>query len=135
MRIIIIRKLNELETAINQLRKLQRYSFDEIKDDLEKLWAVEHGLQIAIQIIIDIGNHIIAEIGENEIDKYTDIFDKLVKHNIIPSEFAVNIKGMIGFRNLLVHRYGEVNIEIIYEILQSRLHDFERFAGYIQSQI
>lgn len=135
MRTIIIRKLNQLETTINQLRKLQKYSFDEVKDDLEKLWAIEHGLQIAIQIIIDIGNHMIAEIGENEIDKYTDIFDKLVKHDIIPSEFAINIKGMIGFRNLLVHRYGEVNVEVVYDILQNRLYDFERFVGYVQSHI
>lgn len=135
MRTTIIRKLNELETAIKQLRKLQKYSYDEIEGDLEKLWAIEHGLQIAIQIVIDIGNHIIAEIGENEIDEYTDIFDKLVKHNIIPSEFAVNIKGMVGFRNLLVYRYGEVNAGIVYKILQNKLYDFERFIGYIQSYI
>lgn len=135
MQITIVRKINELETTIKQLRKLQKYSFDEIKDDLEKLWAVEHGLQIAIQIIIDVGNHIIAEMGENEIDEYMDIFDKLVKHNIIPSEFAVNIKGMIGLRNLLVHRYGEVNVEIVYKILQNKMYDFERFIGYIQSYI
>ncbi len=135
MRTTIIRKLNELETSIKQLRKLQKYSFSEIKDDLEKLWAIEHGLQIAIQIIIDIGNHIIAEIGENEIDEYTDIIDKLVKHKIIPPEFAINIKGMIGFRNLLVHRYGEVNTDIVYKILQNKLYDFERFIGYIQSYI
>lgn len=135
MRTTIIRKISELETTIRQLHKLKSYSFDEIKDDLEKLWAIEHGLQIAIQIIIDIGNHIIAEIGENEIDEYTDIFDKLVKHNIIPSEFAINIKGMIGLRNLLVHRYGEINVEVIYKILQNNLYDFERFIGYIQSHI
>lgn len=28
---------------------------------------------------------------------------ELIKHNIIPLEFAENIRGMIGFRNLLVH--------------------------------
>ena len=133
MKMAIVRKIRKLEVSIQQLRKFQKYSYDEIEDDLEKLWAIEHGLQISIQIIIDIGNHIIAEIGENEIEEYADIFDRLVKHNIIPLEFAENIRGMIGFRNLLVHRYSEVDSKIVYSVLQNRLYDFERFIGYIQS--
>jgi len=132
MNMAIVRKIRELEASIQQLRKFQKYSYDEIKDDLEKLWAIEHGLQISIQIIIDIGNHIIAEIGENEIEEYADILDRLVKHNIIPLEFAENIRGMIGFRNLLVHN-SEVDSKIVYSVLQNRLYDFERFIGYIQS--
>ena len=133
MKMTIIRKISELETSVQQLRKFQKYSYNEIKDDLEKFWAIEHGLLISIQIIIDIGNHIIAEIGENEIDEYADIFDRLVKYNILPLEFVENIKGMIGFRNLLVHRYGEIDARIVYDILQNKLYDFERFIGYIQS--
>lgn len=70
---------------------------------------------------------------ENEIEEYADILDRLAKHNILPLEFAENIRGMIGFRNLLVCRYGEVDPKIVYDVLQSRLYDFERFIGYIQS--
>lgn len=57
---------------------------------------------------------------------------ELIKHNIIPLEFAENIRGMIGFRNLLVHN-SEVDSKIVYSVLQNRLYDFERFIGYIQS--
>jgi len=83
--------------------------------------------------IIDIGNHIIAEAGENQIDGYSEIFERLAKLNILPQEFAKNIRGMVGFRNIIVHRYGDVNIHLVYEILQKRLYDFQRFIDYIQS--
>ena len=135
MNIVIDRKIRELEKSIDQLKKIQKYSFNEIEDDLEKFWAIEHGLQISIQMIIDIGNNIIAEVGENEIEGYSDVLDRLVKYNILPIEFADGIRGMIGFRNLLVHRYGEVDVKIVYDILQSKLYDFERFIGYIQSYL
>lgn len=130
---VIARKIRELEKSIRQLRKFQSYSYKEIDDDLEKFWAIEYGLQMSIQIIIDIGNHIIAEIGENEIDGYSDVLDRLVKCDILPLEFAKNISGMIGFKNLLVHGYVDVDVKIVYDILQNRLYDFERFIGYIQS--
>jgi uncharacterized protein YutE (UPF0331/DUF86 family) len=133
MRITITRMIRDLEASVQRLRKLQRYSYKEIEDDIEKFWAIEHGLQISIQSIIDIGNHIAAEIGENEIEEYADILNILEKHNVLPLEFAENIRGMIGFRNLLVHRYGDVDVKIVYDILQNRLYDFERFIGYIQS--
>ena len=130
---IIGRKIQELESYIQQLRKFQKYSYEEIEKDKEKLWAVEHGLQISIQIIIDVGNHIIAKMGENQIENYTDVFDKLAELNILPQEFAENIRLMVGFRNTLVYGYGDINIRTLYDVLQSKLYDFERFIGYIQS--
>jgi len=130
---IIDRKIQELESYIKQLRIFQKYSYEEIEKDKEKLWAVEHGLQISIQIIMDVGNHIIAKMGENQIENYTDVFDRLAELNILPKEFAESIRLMVGFRNIIVHRYSDVNIHIVYDILQNKLYDFERFIGYIQS--
>ncbi len=129
----ITRKLPELERYIQQLQKFQSYRYDEIESDLEKIWAIERGLQISVQIIIDIGNHILASIGENQIEDYTDVLSKLGKCNILPSEFAERIKGMAGFRNILVHRYAEVDLKRVYDVLQNRLHDFVEYIGYIQS--
>lgn len=133
MDLIITRKLRDLEGYIQQLRKFQSYSYNEIKDNLEKIWAIEHGLQISIQTIIDIGNHILAMIGENQIEEYVDILDKLSKHNVLPPRFVADIRGMVGFRNILVHRYGEVNPQQVYDVLQNELDDFEKYIGYIQS--
>ncbi len=37
---------------------------------------------------------------------------------------------MARFRNRLVHLYWDVESEAVYEILQTRLDDFEQFKGY-----
>jgi len=37
------------------------------------------------------------------------------------------IKNMRGFRNILVHKYGTVDDELVFEMLSERLDDFEKF--------
>jgi len=98
---------------------------------LGKQWAICHGLQLSIQTLIDIGNHILAAIGENQIEEYVDIIDKLGERNIIPSEFAQSIRGMAGLRNILVHEYASLDIKKIYDIVQDQLDDFYKFIKYI----
>lgn len=110
-------RLRDLERYVQQLRRFQSYRYNEIENDLEKIWAIEHGLQVSIQIIIDVGNHILASIGENQVEDYTDVLGKLGQRNILPPQFAAEIQGMAGFRNLLVHRYTEIDLRQVYDVL------------------
>jgi len=41
---ILVRKIQDLELCVQQLRRFQDYNYDEIKNDLEKIWAIKHGL-------------------------------------------------------------------------------------------
>lgn len=96
---------------------------------------VLHGLQLSIQSVMDVGNHILATVGENQIEDYVDIIDKLGERNIIPSEFAQAIRGMAGLRNILIHEYTRIDLNKIYELLQNRLRDFYNFIKYINQFI
>ena len=40
---------------------------------------------------------------------------------------------MKGFRNILVHRYGEIDDDIAYEEIKNGLKDFEEFEKEIES--
>ena len=62
---------------------------------------------------------------------YRSILLTLGREKIIPPEFAEKIKGMAGYRNRLVHGYAEVTPEEMYQIIQTRLGDFEEYCGYI----
>ena len=131
----VTKKLQKLDGYIQQLRRFQSYRYDEIEGDLERIWAIERGLQISIQIIIDVGNHILASIGRNQIESYTDVLSKLGECDILPAEFVEKIKGMAGFRNILVHQYAEVDLRRVYDILQNSLDDFAEYIGYVQSYV
>jgi len=132
---LITKKINDLKNNLKILHDLKRIPFEKISESLKEQWTVFYGLQISIQIVIDIVNHILASIGENQIEDYTDIIDKLGKLEIIPVDFAKKIKGMPGLRNILAHGYGIIDIKRIYNILQNNLGDFEDFIFYTKKYL
>jgi uncharacterized protein YutE (UPF0331/DUF86 family) len=129
---VVRKKLAEMTAYVDELQKLQCYSLDGLRSNLTNLWSVAHGLQLVIQIILDAGNHILAERGIRAQD-YTEVIDLLGQEKILPKEFAADIRGMAGFRNVLVHGYSTLDVEKVYEILQNNLADFRQFAAYIWS--
>ena len=128
---LIINKLQELNRYLKELEDSKNISLDEFHSSIGKQWMVCHGIQLSIQSLIDVGNHILAALGENQIEDYSDIIDKLGERNILPSEFAQSIRGMVGLRNILVHEYARLDIKIIYDILQNQLEDFYMFTKHI----
>lgn len=129
---ILVVKLKELEKYITELEKLKTTSVEALSKDLNKIWSLEHGLQLSIQIVIDIGNHILADMKESNIETYTDVIDLLGVKKVIPDDFAKRIRAMVGLRNILVHEYVEVDLKQLYSVLQNNLDDFKEFVKLIR---
>jgi len=48
-------------------------------------------------------------------------------------ETREKLKAMKGFRNILVHRYGRIDDNLAYEILNENLRDFYPFMEEIEN--
>lgn len=103
-----------------------------IKD--EALNAVaERNLQVAIQACIDIANHIVSALGlELPKEDTAEVFDALSKESIIPESFLPTVKDMVGYRNIVVHDYLDIDRNITYDNIQNHLPDLSKFAQYIE---
>ncbi|MCK5591627.1 MAG: DUF86 domain-containing protein, partial [Candidatus Pacebacteria bacterium] len=53
--------------------------------------------------------------------------DILGRNGIIDDEMKAKLKGMKGFRNIIVHRYAGIDDRLSYEFLSEKLVDFEEF--------
>ena len=96
----------------------------------DRAWIVQHGLQLIIQVTLDIGNHVLAAEGIT-VGAYADAFVELARLKVIPEEFAHAVKGMAGLRDLLVHEYAGIDMKVLVEVLHNRLDDFRSFALFI----
>lgn len=123
-------KLQELSRYLAQLIKHQGTTAAVLKSDLDMAWIIQHGLQLSIQVILDVGNHILAAKGIT-VHEYADVFSELALAKVIPEEYAQSVKGMAGLRNLLVHEYAGIDMVKLSDILNNRLEDFSLFASYI----
>lgn len=132
---VIRKRLNKLDEYLEILRGLQKYSLDEFLSDPEHYGSAERFLQMAIETTTDIGNHIISTLGLGEVNWYSDIASILEDKGYISVELREKWIRMVGFRNILVHDYLEVDHKIVYDVLQNKLTDLEElkraFASFL----
>jgi uncharacterized protein YutE (UPF0331/DUF86 family) len=113
------------------LARFESISLEEYQksDDIQTI--VERKLQLSIQACIDIANYIIARKRLRVPDEEGNIFLVLAEEDIISRTLAERMKGMVNFRNILVHEYLEIDNEIVHRNLTQNLSDFNEFAQNI----
>ena len=128
----IDKQLQMLDKYLSFLKQISRFNLTEFTEDPRNYGSAERFLQLAIETTLNIGNHIISTHNFEAPQDYADIFIILSKHSILPKNFAEELNNMARFRNRLVHVYWEVDTSRVYNIIQSKLGDFEIFKRYIK---
>lgn len=120
-------KLQESVKILEELRgKGQKVFFaDKIIQDATTL-----NLFVSIEMITDIGNHIITEVFQKQAKTYKEIIELLGETGVIPEKFAKENEDMTKFRNLVVHDYDKITPEGVYGNLQKAPDVFRQFAKY-----
>ena len=123
--------LVDLKENLRKLRKLAALPPQEFLADFTKVESAKHLFQASVECCLDVSNHIIASERFRAPKSYAESFEILSEEGIVPKPFSLTLRRMAQFRNRLVHLYWEVDEELIYEILQNNLDDFETFAKYV----
>jgi uncharacterized protein YutE (UPF0331/DUF86 family) len=128
--------LQELETAVRLLRQEAARTLEQLMEDPVRAFGVQHLLQISIEGLANISNHLAAECGWETPRSYLASFANLHRHGVVPdAELAERLEQMARFRNLVVHRYWKVDMAEVYRILQHHLADLtaagEAVARYL----
>lgn len=121
--------LERLDGEIADLRRLAGLDADAVLTDRDRLKSVKYGFVVAIEICIDVGNHIIASEGYRAPRDYGDVFAVLAEHGHIDESEVPTYTAMAGFRNLLVHGYAVVDDARVIDILHSRVDDLSSFRA------
>jgi uncharacterized protein YutE (UPF0331/DUF86 family) len=113
-----------------QLRKETKTKKDFVSD-FHLFGNTERYLHLTVQIIIDICHLTIIDLGiERPADNYEAI-SILFNEKIFSENLADSLTKMVGLRNILVHEYGKIDREKVYEILTEELKDLEEFKKQI----
>ena len=132
---VIRKRLQRLEEYLQVLKSLAGYSEAEFLASPERDGSAERFLQLAIEATIDIGNHIIADLQLGQVEVSRDVAYLLADAGKISPELRETWTRMIGFRNILVHDYLDIDRRIVYEVLQNHLDDLrllmQTFATFL----
>ncbi len=122
----VISKIDEMTQFIKELETISPETFEEYSGHVEIKRGCERLLQIIIECVIDISMLLVKELKLGLPKGEEDVFDKLYKKGVISKEMKEILRKMKGFRNILVHRYAEINDEIVFEKL-GMIDDFKKF--------
>jgi len=126
--VLIGKRLRKLREYVVLLRRLRSRPREEFIEDPFVIGNVERYLQLAIQVVLDISNHIVADDRLGAVEEYRDAIRLLGQSGYLQPDLAQRLIPMAGLRNILVHDYLDVDRGKIYILLQDCLEDFEQFA-------
>jgi len=128
---IILAKIEQIE---ENLKVISNYLPTELKDFLN-LGIIKDGiykrLEYSIELVLDILAIINTDLKLGIPNEDLDILENIEKNKILPSSLMDIVRNMKSFRNILVHKYGRINDEIVFEILNEKLNDFEVITNAI----
>ncbi|MBI3891032.1 MAG: DUF86 domain-containing protein [Candidatus Wallbacteria bacterium] len=113
------------------LERLQRYgntSRDEFLGDEDKRVAAERYLHLALECVLDLANHVIADRGLATPESYGSSFRVLCEASLLEAGLAESLRKLAGMRNILVHDYLEIDHELTLRSIQNDLGDLRSFA-------
>ncbi|MEK7586802.1 MAG: HepT-like ribonuclease domain-containing protein [Patescibacteria group bacterium] len=131
---IIEEKLADIKVYLQKLLPLLKADARVIIEDELTLSAVERRFQLIVDTAIDINTHIIKEADINTPDDYQGTFTVLAENKILPMEFALKIAPSVGLRNLIVHKYGKVDIKKMIDDIKNDIGDYVEYIRLISEK-
>lgn len=120
-------RLDALESYLAELRSFERHSREEFVREPALHHLAERFLHLSCECVLDIAHHVIAEQGYRQATTYKDAMEVLSEEGLIDASLGERLKGWMGFRNVLVHFYLDIDHGRSYDALRDT-GDLEAFA-------
>lgn len=84
---------------------------------------------------MDISAIIIAEKNLKPSNTMAGTFKTLSDNNIIPEELSIKLQKSVGFRNIYVHEYNQMDWELVFDIIHNHQLNFKMFIKEINQEL
>ena len=128
-RAVLAARLERLREYLGILSTIMHYDVNRFVQDPFIHGTAERNLHLAIECLLDIGNHVISDQGLPKPDTYADIFRILGEGGMIPPALLKEVEGMAAFRNLLVHDYLRLDRVRVYHLMRDKLEPMKKLGG------
>lgn len=125
-KVVILNKYESIERCINRINEEYEGNPENLSN-YSKLDAIVLNLQRACELVIDIAMYIVTSKKLGLPQAKREAFEMLMENNYIDEETCKKMKGMIGFRNIAIHDYKEIDEEILKNVIGNHLNDLLEF--------
>ncbi len=128
---VILNKAASIERCLRRITEEYEGDRHSLFGNQTKQDAIVLNLLRACETAIDLAMYVVRRNGLGLPQESREGFGLLEKAGLLPAELASRLQRMVGFRNVAVHDYTSLNLEILHTIITSHLDDFRRFSSTI----
>lgn len=99
--------------------------------NIEKKRFTERTLQLLIETCIDVCQCLMKDLKLGLPAEEESVFEQLEKAHVISEEMSLKLKDMKKFRNVLIHKYVEIDDSLVYDHATKEREDFVEFRKEI----
>lgn len=129
---VLLNKAATIERCLRRVREV--HAADPALADLTRQDSVVLNLQRAAQASIDLAMHIVRRDGLGVPQESRDAFRLLIDAGRLGTPLGEAMMRMVGFRNVAVHDYQALQVEIVQAIIRGHLQEIEAFAAWALRQ-
>lgn len=126
---IIKSKLSKIVDTLEVIEEHLPNNFDDFRKSRLIRDAVYKETEFSIEIILDICSILNKSFSLGMPETEESILNNLERKKIFSKKTIEILKEMKKLRNILVHRYGEIDDERAFETIKNGLNDFELFVA------
>jgi uncharacterized protein YutE (UPF0331/DUF86 family) len=125
---VVVNKVATVERCLARIDA--EYAGDErnLRDNLTRQDSIVLNLQRACEAVIDLAMALVRDHRLGPPQESRHAFELLRDAGLIDADMARRMAGLVGFRNVAVHDYQRLNVDIVNAIVTTRLGDFLAFT-------
>lgn len=124
---VIINKASIIEKCIKRVN--EEYAGNSANlENFTKQDSIILNIQRASEACIDMAMYIVAEKSLGIPQNSREAFELLYINDIIDKNLCSKMKSMIGFRNIAVHDYQSVDLDVVKQIIENHIQDLKEFS-------
>ena len=128
---VIEEKLISLNRCLDRIKLHTPATVEALQTDFDAQDIISLNLQRAVQISVAIAAHILTEQLHEQTSTMAETFLALSKHGLLDSDLASRLAKAVGFRNIAVHEYDTLDMNILYSIITNEIGCFYEYADTV----
>jgi uncharacterized protein YutE (UPF0331/DUF86 family) len=128
---VILNKATSIERCLQRIREEYAGDDNNLFTNQTKQDAIVLNLQRARETAIDLAMYVVNQRRLGVPQESRDAFTLLQTAGILLPDLATRMQKMVGFRNVAVHEYTRLNLDVVRAIITKQLDDFRTFSSTI----
>ncbi len=125
---VLINKVATIERCVARVEAEYEGDDKNLFEDQTKQDSIILNLQRACETSIDLAMHIVRKRQLGIPQESRDAYELLQSGGLLDPSLATRMKRMVGFRNVAVHDYTKLSLEVVKVIITKHLSDFLAFT-------